>query len=84
MKWYANYTGVGEYMLLSEEQVDEWKREAKELDEDEGYQILETIKHMREFKTFGEAKKYLLDSFRCDMNDLQVGMHTLRRRRARE
>lgn len=82
MKWYASYTGVGEYDLISEKQREDRMAELETSmeDQDELYHL----KLMSEYPNFKAAKKSIMEGIECDIGDLKMALHTLRSRRAKE
>lgn len=69
MKYYADYTGVGEWSLLTEKQ---WQ--AAFLDEDNRADDskLRALEGMNGYNTLKEAKDYILGGVKCDLNDLYI------------
>jgi hypothetical protein len=82
MKWYASYTGVGEYDLISgknrEDRMAELGFSTEEQDE------LYHLKLMQEYPNFKAAKKSIMEGIECDIGDLKIALYTLRSRRAKE
>jgi hypothetical protein len=81
MKWYASYSGVGEYEILSEKQRDDL---IQELLDQHQFDKVDHVKWMTEFRTFSEAKKYVMGGIKCDMGDLKLSLLDLKKLRAKK
>lgn len=79
MKWYSLYTGVGQYILLSEKELAELIQENE--DNGESWRNNE-LKDLTEFNTYNEAKSNIIGGLQCDINDCTRVLKHLRNQTA--
>jgi hypothetical protein len=85
MKWYASYTGVGEYSLYSEKEYNELFEELRQLEAEDNVDVKNEfmqLKTMIEFNNFSKAKKYIEEGIKCDVSDLKIALYRLKKERA--
>lgn len=76
-KWYASYTGVGEFTLLSTFMRDEALRDL-DPDGDVGAER-DQINQLCEFETLAEAKQYIRGGISADQDACRGGRRLLAR-----
>lgn len=81
MKYYASYTGVGEFSILSEIQYkEELSRLLSEASVNFNGDIeaeLAELRFMIEFNGLTSAKRYILEGIQCDHDDLKIARFRL-------
>lgn len=79
-KWYAQYTGVGEFDLLSSKELEKYKQKC--IDENRGSDIND-LRNIVGFNTFKEAQEWIRQGIECDRHAAKTGLDLLYKQKAK-